>query len=155
MREETYFARERGDAVETPSLETVADHEDGYDAAAASAITAVAANRPAELILDVPNAGAIPGLPDDDVVEVTCSVDGDGARPIPQQPLPPAARALIEPVKAYERLTVEAAVTGSYGTALEALVVHPLVHSYPAAKAVLDGYVAVHPELGYLGASGA
>jgi 6-phospho-beta-glucosidase len=155
-RGETYLARERGDAVEERAEAGLAEpegrttDEGGYEAAAASAITAVAANRPAELILNVPNAGALPDLAGDDVVEVTCTVDGDGARPIPQTALPLAARALVEPVKAYERLTVEAADTGSYDAALEALVVHPLVGSYPAAKAVLEGYLAVHPELGYV-----
>jgi 6-phospho-beta-glucosidase len=36
---------------------------------------------------------------------------------------------------------VKAAVEGSYDAALSALLVHPLVASYPAAKALLDSYV--------------
>jgi 6-phospho-beta-glucosidase len=58
--------------------------------------------------------------------------------------MPEAAAALVQPVKAYERLTVRAAMEGSYDTALRALVAHPLVGSYPIAKAILDDLVAAH-----------
>ena len=37
---------------------------------------------------NVPNDGSLPGFPDDMVVEVPTHVDRDGARPIPQPPLP-------------------------------------------------------------------
>jgi 6-phospho-beta-glucosidase len=58
-----------------------------------------------------------------------------------QGTLPETALDLIRQVKLYERRTVTAAVEGSYEAALDALLAHPLVASYPAAKAVLDGYV--------------
>jgi 6-phospho-beta-glucosidase len=44
-------------------------------------------------------------------------------------------------------LTVEAALTGRYATALAALALHPLVPSHAAAKAILDGYVERHGAL--------
>lgn len=100
--------------------------------------------RKSSLILNVPNHGAIPELRDGDVVEVSCLVDEHGAHPLAQGAMPDSMRGLIESVKTYERLTVEAAVEGSYEKALRALIVHPLVGSYPLAKAVLDGYVSVH-----------
>ena len=56
--------------------------------------------------------------------------------------MPATALALISQVKLYERLTVTAAVEGSYDAALEALLAHPLVGSYPAAKSILDDYLA-------------
>ena len=40
-----------------------------------------------------------------------------------------------------------AAVEGSYDAALEALLAHPLVASYPTAKAILDGYIEGLPGL--------
>jgi 6-phospho-beta-glucosidase len=101
----------------------------------------------ADLILNVKNRGAIPTLEESDVVEVTCVVDEHGAHPLAQGALPDAARALIEPVKAYERLTVRAAVEGSYDLALEALLVHPLVGSYELARSILDDYLAAHGDL--------
>jgi 6-phospho-beta-glucosidase len=61
---------------------------------------------------------------------------------MPDQPL-----ALIEPVKVFERLTVAAAVEGSYDAALGALGAHPLVPSYPVARAILDDYLDALPGL--------
>jgi 6-phospho-beta-glucosidase len=61
--------------------------------------------------------------------------------------MPEAAMALVAQVKVYERLTVRAAVEGSYEAALGALLAHPLIASYPAAKAILDGYVEGLPGL--------
>jgi 6-phospho-beta-glucosidase len=44
----------------------------------------------------------------------------------------------VQAVKTYEELTVEAALTGDQGTAIAALMVNPLVGSYPKARAFLD-----------------
>ena len=44
----------------------------------------------------------------------------------------------IYAAKEYEKLAVEAAVTGSYHAALEALVANPLINSYDHAKAALN-----------------
>jgi len=43
--------------------------------------------------------------------------------------------------------TVEAAVTGSYATALKALALHPLVPSYGVARQILDDYIEQHGDL--------
>ena len=147
----TYFARERGKTVPDagqpagrPALDAPKSGEGGYAAVAAAVMASVELRRKTSLILNVPNHGAIPDLRDGDVVEVSCLVDEHGAHPLAQGAMPDAMRGLIESVKTYERLTVEAAVEGSYEKALRALIVHPLVGSYPLAKAVLDGYVSVH-----------
>ncbi len=148
-RHETYFARERGEAVaeglraEVPSDETMFEG-DGYEGLATAVMVSAVQRRRAPLIVNAPNRGAIPGLLDSDVVEVTCMVDEHGAHPLAQGHLPEAAMDLIEPLKAYERLTVEAAVDGSYATALEALSGHPLVGSEPLAKAILDDLIDAH-----------
>jgi alpha-galactosidase/6-phospho-beta-glucosidase family protein len=47
-------------------------------------------------------------------------------------------------VKAYERLTIEAAVEGSYPKAVKALALHPLVPSYEIGKSILDDYIEGH-----------
>jgi 6-phospho-beta-glucosidase len=85
-------------------------------------------------VIDVCNDGAIPGLPDDAVVEVPCVVDERGAHPLPQRELPPEMLGLVEHAKAYERLAAEAAVTGSRRTVVRALVANPLVGQYPMAE---------------------
>jgi 6-phospho-beta-glucosidase len=141
-RDATYFARERGEAVPDESDEPGDVFEgEGYEGVATAVMTAAVRRRKVPLILNVPNRGAIAGLRDDDVVEVTCVADEHGAHPIAQGRMPEAALALVRQVKLYERLTVTAAVEGSYDAALDALLVHPLVASFPAAKAIVDGYI--------------
>jgi alpha-galactosidase/6-phospho-beta-glucosidase family protein len=81
-------------------------------------------------------------------------VDEHGAHPIAQGEMPEAALALVSQVKVYERLTVTAAVEGSYDAAFEALLSHPLVASYPVAKTVLDGYIEELTGLLHLSVSG-
>jgi 6-phospho-beta-glucosidase len=53
-------------------------------------------------------------------------------------------RGLVQHVKAYEQLTVQAAVTGDRETAIWALVNNPLVGSYPAAAELVDRLVEAH-----------
>jgi 6-phospho-beta-glucosidase len=120
---------------------------EGYEGVATAVMAAAVQRRKVPLILNVPNRGAIGGLEDDDVVEVTCLADEHGAHPIAQGTLPESAMALLRQVKVYERLTVIAAVDRSYDTALDALLAHPLVGSYPTAKAILDDYVVGLPGL--------
>ncbi|MHB1585404.1 MAG: family 4 glycosyl hydrolase [Acidimicrobiales bacterium] len=85
-------------------------------------------------VVDVRNDGALPGLPDDAVVEVPSVVDADGAHPLAQRPLPPEMLGLVEHAKSYERLAVEAATTGSRRAVVRALVANPLVGRYPLAE---------------------
>ena len=148
-RDATYFARERGEDVEEEGPDEDGDvfEGEGYEGVATAVMAAAVQRRKVPLILNVANGGAIGGLRDDDVVEVTCLADEHGAHPIAQGTMPEAAAALIGQVKLYERHTVEAAVHGSYDAALEALLVHPLVASYPAAKRILDDYVGGLPGL--------
>jgi 6-phospho-beta-glucosidase len=151
QRGSTYFARERGETVserphaDDPSLGAV--EGEGYEGVATAVMLAAVQRDPTPLILNVPNRGAVPSLGDRDVVEVTCLADQHGARPIAQGAIPDHAIALLEHVKLYERLTVDAAVRGSYDSALRALLVHPLVGSYPVAKSILEDYLTRHDGL--------
>ncbi len=58
--------------------------------------------------------------------------------------LAPHAISFVKSVKAYEMLTIEAAMTGSYRTALEALMTNPLVPSFMQAKGALDELLLVN-----------
>jgi 6-phospho-beta-glucosidase len=147
-RDATYFARERGEALDDEEVGVADPFEgEGYEGVATAVMAAAVQHRKVPLILDVPNRGAIGGFRDDDVVEVTCLADEHGVHPLAQPQMPESAMSLVGPVKLYERLTVAASVEGSYDAALGALLAHPLVGSYPAAKAILDGYVEGLPGL--------
>ena len=57
---------------------------EGYEGVATAVMAAAVQRRKVPLILNVPNRGAIGGLRDDDVVEVTCLADEHGAHPLAQ-----------------------------------------------------------------------
>ena len=110
-----------------------------YSEAAVSLIEALENDKQEYHVVNVLNQGAFPFMAPDDAVEVKCVVGRDGAKPVP---LGHFANwhmiGLMQAVKAYEKLTIRAAVTGSYTDALQALLVHPLIGDYRKAKGVLD-----------------
>lgn len=89
-------------------------------------------------IVNVRHAGAVPGYPEDWVLELPCHIDASGVHPLPAQLLPEAVFGLLRSVKAYELLTVEAAVHGSRQKAYEALLAHPLGPKANNVSRVLD-----------------
>jgi 6-phospho-beta-glucosidase len=115
-----------------------------YSEAAVRLIASLHAGTGDVQVVDVRNAGSLPDLPDDAVVEVPCTVDRDGARPLPQRQLPPDMGGLVAHCKAYERLAVEAALTGSRQTMIRALVANPLVGQYPRAEALADALLGAN-----------
>jgi 6-phospho-beta-glucosidase len=125
--------------------EVLAESAEGYSAVALNVIEALTVS-PKVMILNVPNRGALPGMADDDVVETTVMVGNGLIRPFAMGPLPDADLGLMKSVKAYERLTIDAAVKDSYPLALKALTLHPLVPGYDIAKKILDDYLAQHGE---------
>src|SRR5204862_5619320 len=96
-------------------------------------------------VVDVRNAGTLDGLEDDDVVELPARVGRDGAVPAEQRPLAPELLGLVLHVAAYERLTVEAAITRDRATARRALLANPLVREYEKAEQLLDLLLAEDP----------
>ncbi|GMK42380.1 6-phospho-beta-glucosidase [Paenibacillus sp. CCS19] len=96
-------------------------------------------------VVNVRNGRTIECLPEEVAVEVQCRITANGPQPVGlTRPLPAQIRGLLQIVKAYEELTVEAAVTGDYGIALQALTIHPLVGDEAAARRVLDDIIAAN-----------
>lgn len=123
------------------------DADGGYEQVAVALMDAIARGSGTTPILNVRNRAAIPGLPADAVVEVPCAVDAGGAHPVATGGLDPHQLGLAQQVKAVERTTIEAALTGSRSLALRALASHPLADSVSAAERVLDAYIARFPDL--------
>ncbi|HHW47584.1 MAG TPA: glycoside hydrolase [Clostridiaceae bacterium] len=122
---------------------------EGYSGVVFNYIDAVNKNKFIDLPLNVPNRVAIPELKADDVVEITCIVDKDGAHPVNVDNIPEDNLLLIKQVKRYEKLTVEAAKNKSVELAIQALMAHPLVGSYSLAKRLVNDYLKEFRE--YLG----
>ncbi len=95
-------------------------------------------------VVNLPHNGAIPGWPEDWVLEMPAHVSRAGITPIPAEPLPLACFGLLAQVKSYELLTVEAAVHGDHNAAYQALLAHPLGPSADRVKMVLDDMLATH-----------
>jgi 6-phospho-beta-glucosidase len=110
----------------------------GYDRIALGVLRAIHLNANTIIPLSVANRGTIPSLLDRDVVEVPCVVNANGARPLHVGPVPERVVALLTCVKAYERLTVQAALTPSIDAACEALAANPLVPDRVTAAALID-----------------
>jgi 6-phospho-beta-glucosidase len=115
-----------------------------YSTAAVSLIRAIANNLKEIHIVNVRNGQALPDLPEDSVVEVPAVIDAHGAVPQTMGHMPPQIRGLIQAVKAYEELTIDAAITGDLNKARLALTAHPLVQSWDTACALLDDLLAAH-----------
>ncbi len=90
------------------------------------------------IIADVRNGKTLTDLPSEVAVEVPVRFFKDRTEPIPIGTLPLSVRGLVQSVKAYEELTIEAAISGSRQIAIEALMANPLIASYPKAKSFLD-----------------
>ena len=88
-------------------------------------------------VVDIRNEGTLKGLAPDDVVEVPAAVDRNGPVALPQAPLAPELLGLVQHVAAYERLAVEASLTGELAVARKALLTHPLIGQYELADELL------------------
>jgi len=95
-------------------------------------------------VVNVRHNGAVPGWPSDWVLEMPCRVDRSGVHPLPAEPLPLVCFGLLSQVKAYELLTVEAAVQGDRNLAYQALLAHPLGPSADKVQVVLDDLLKTH-----------
>ncbi|MFE9811562.1 6-phospho-beta-glucosidase [Streptomyces sp. NPDC005548] len=147
-REATYMAENR-DAAGAGERDAD-DLSGGYEKVALALMRAIARDERTTLILNVRNRGTLSALDSEAVIEVPCLVDANGAHPVAVDPLPGHATGLVCAVKAVEREVLSAAASGSRTTAVKAFALHPLVDSVNVARALVDGYTAVHPGLGYL-----
>lgn len=142
--------RELLDLYRDPALDTkpaLLERRGGafYSEAAAALIASLHDGRGDRQVVNVRNSGAIPNLPAEWIVEVTATVDRDGAHPLAVAPLAPELLELVEVVKRYELLTIRAARSGDRAPALAALETNPLVGGRVAdVPALLDALLAAN-----------
>jgi len=117
-----------------------------YSEASAMLIESLHNDRHDLQVVNALNRGAISELADDAVVEIACRIDREGPHPLAVDPLAPEMLGLVQQAKAYERLTVLAAVTGDRGLALKALMANPLVREYEVAKPLLEALLDANRE---------
>jgi 6-phospho-beta-glucosidase len=115
-----------------------------YSTVAVQLLEAIVRDSGEQHILSTRQGTAVPGIPPDWVLELPCRVDASGVHPLPAEPLPLFADGLLRSIKAYELLSVRAAVTGDRDAAMQALVVHPLGPDADRAAGVLEDMLEVH-----------
>lgn len=96
--------------------------------------------------VDTRNNGAIAGISPDSIVEVSCVITKDGPQPIAIGELPIQINGLVQQIKSFERVVIDAAVTGDYNKALLAMTMNPLVASDKMAKVLFDEMLEAHKE---------
>ncbi|MFJ4221009.1 6-phospho-beta-glucosidase [Curtobacterium luteum] len=149
-RSASYMAEAKGGTQDEPldpkERETDPSHQ-GYAGVALGVMAAISRNERQTMILNVRNNGTIAGLPRDAVVEVPTMVDANGVHPMTTDQPDLHQIGLMSQVKAVERHTIAAALTGSKDEAVKAFALHPLVDSVSVARDLVRGYVDRIPEV--------
>ena len=87
--------------------------------------------------VNVTNRGAVPGLPEDAIVEVPARVDARGVHPQSMPRLPEPVLALLRTQCSINSLLVEAFDKGCRQKLLQALLLDPATHSYRSAAGLI------------------
>ena len=99
----------------------------------------------------VENDGIISNFSQGAMVEVPCIATSNGLEPLNVGEIPSFQKGLLETQFAYEKLTVDACLEGSYHKAWQALTLNRCVNDMEVAKRILDEYIeanqAYWPEL--------
>ncbi len=115
-----------------------------YSDAACECISAIYNDKHEHMVVSTENRGAISELDPTSIVEVSSIISAKGAEPIAWGKMPVAERGWLQLMKAMEELTIEAALTGDYGVALQAFTINPVVAKNPEARAVLNQLLLAH-----------
>ena len=150
-REKRVFAECRRIADNGTAKDSSVVHNDAHGDMIIEVAESIAHNRHKYFIVMVENNGLIENLPDDAMVEVTATLGINGPRPYGVGKIETFYKGLIENQYAYERLTVEACLEGSYTKALQALTLNRTVVDAKKARKVLDALIEANkgywPEL--------
>ena len=131
-----------------PALDTkpalLAERGGAYYSEAAVGLLAalLAGSQQQRHVVNVRNAGTLPFLSDDTVIEAAATVTGGEIRAVRAPDVPPLFAGLIAHVSAYEHLALDAARLGGRDRVFAALLAHPLVGQVDDADALTDKLLA-------------
>lgn len=109
-----------------------------YSEAACELIESIHNDKRTNMVVSTKNNGTITDLPYDCIVEVSSVITSHGPEPINWGGFAPNIRGPLQLQKAMEECTINAAVTGDYGQALQAFTMNPLITSGKIAKCLLN-----------------
>jgi 6-phospho-beta-glucosidase len=113
----------------------------GYHRIALDVMSALCGDKPKRIVANTQNHGSIAEIDGGDIVEVSCQIGADTITPEPCGKLPEAVRGLVLAVKAYERATIEAALSGSRLAARKAMLLYPAIGEWEPSKELLEQLV--------------
>ncbi|MCH5198609.1 MAG: 6-phospho-beta-glucosidase [Oscillospiraceae bacterium] len=118
-----------------------------YSLAACSLIDSIANDKKEVHVVNILNKGTLPFMADDDVVEISAVIGADGAVPVKIEPhWNRHIISLMTSIKAYEKYTIEAALTGNDIAAYNAMMVHPLIGDYARSRSCYEEMKDAHRE---------
>jgi len=113
----------------------------------ASLIAAIATGRRDVRIVNIPNQGAVPNLPDYAILEVEAVTDSCGVRGLYAGEAPLSLAGLLQKRIAWQELVVEAGVKGDRKLALQALLLDEMAIRPELASKMLDELLAASKDL--------
>ena len=126
-----------------------------YSEAAVALLASLVNDTGDEQVVNVRNAGTMPFLSDEAVIEVPAVIGASGPVPVPVAPLDPLLAGLVAHASAYEELAIEAALHGGRDRVVRALLANPLVGQYDQASGLADRLIAENASfLPWAGGSG-
>jgi 6-phospho-beta-glucosidase len=110
-----------------------------YSEAAVALIASLSGAEPGHHVIDVQNQGTLPFLSAESVIETSCFIEKDSVSRNPVFAKPnPVLTSLLQSVKAYETLAVQAALSGERSVAHRALACNPITADLDRALPCLD-----------------
>ena len=150
-REKRVFDECRTAAAEGTTKNVHVVHNDAHGDMIVELAESIAFNLKKKFIVMVENNGLVANLDNDVMVEVAAEMGANGPRPFGVGKIPTFYKGMIEQQFAYERLTVEAYLEGSYTKALMALTLNRTIVDAKKARRVLDALIEANrdywPEL--------
>lgn len=127
------------------------DNKDGHATYIVDLAYALSHNTGDVFLCMTENFGIISNFSEGAMVEVPCHMGIHGPEAINVGEIPAFQKGILENQFAYEKLTVDANLEGSYRKAWQALTLNRLVNDKDTAKALLDDYIVANkgywPEL--------
>ncbi|MFL2105160.1 6-phospho-alpha-glucosidase [Desemzia sp. FAM 23991] len=121
-------------------------HNDAHGDMMVEVAASIANNLRKTYVVIVPNNGIVSNLPNDVMIEVAASLGANGPAPYAVGEIGTFYKGLIEGQHAFEKLTVEAYLEGSYTKALQALTINRTVVNAKKAREVLDALIEANKE---------
>lgn len=142
-----HYAAMRAQATGAAPLdETIFARGEGEHEQLIEILAALAADRRQIFSVNLPNNGAVPGLPNDAILEIPAAASGRGFLPLLAPKLPPALVAPIARRVAAHNLTVEAALTGDRKLWCEALLADGAVTERAVAEQIVAAMIKAHQQ---------